>query len=173
VKGRKPKPVGLKLLAGNPGRRPLPKQPSFGAKPPSCPAHLDATAKAEWRRIVGMLATAGVLALTDRAALAAYCQLYSRVVKLEKVVQKDGEVLSETIEKRHYAKGGEEVVQKRTKYYRSPYAIELHSAYDQMKAFIVEFGLTPSSRQRLSVDPPAPEVDPLEELLKRGSQRQA
>lgn len=160
-RGKKPKPVALKILNGNPGKRPLPKEPDYGADAPSCPSHLDREAKAEWKRIVGPLTRAGVLAVTDRAALASYCQLWSRVVMLEKIVQKSGVAFIDEHEKRHYAKGGDEVVQTRVKFYRSPYAIELHGCYDQMKTFLVEFGLTPSSRARLAAPAASHEDDEL------------
>lgn len=85
MRGRKPKPAALKLLDGNPGKRPIrgvePRPP--GGKP-SCPAHLSPTAKAEWKRLAGALHQVGLLTSADRAALAAYCQAYGRWVEAEK-----------------------------------------------------------------------------------------
>jgi phage terminase small subunit len=69
--GRKPKPNVIKLITGNPGRRPLNKrEPKPRPGIPSCPSHLSLTAKAEWRRIVPLLSECGLVTEIDRAALA-------------------------------------------------------------------------------------------------------
>jgi len=50
--GRKRKPTVLKVLEGNPGKRPLNKN---GPKPkpvaPKTPKHLNSVAKKEWKRV--------------------------------------------------------------------------------------------------------------------------
>ena len=85
MRGRKPKPVALKLLEGNPGKRPINgREPRPPASQPTCPAHLSPTAKAEWKRLAGMLNQVGMLTQADRAALAAYCQAYGRWVEAER-----------------------------------------------------------------------------------------
>jgi phage terminase small subunit len=85
MRGRKPKPTHLKLLEGNPGRRPLNiGEPRPQAKIPTCPAHLSPSAKAEWKRLAHMLHRLGVITELDRAALAAYCQAYGRWVEAER-----------------------------------------------------------------------------------------
>lgn len=82
--GRTPKPTHLKVLEGNPGKRALNKnEPKPQAKIPSCPSHLDKEAKVEWRRISKQLLQLGLLTEIDRAALAAYCQAWSRWVYAE------------------------------------------------------------------------------------------
>ena len=71
--GRKPKPTALKLVTGNPGKRPLnDHEPQPEAAIPEVPAHLSGEAKAEWDRIVIRLHPLGLLTDLDRAALAAY-----------------------------------------------------------------------------------------------------
>lgn len=70
-------PTTLKLLRGNPGRRPLPKdepQPALGAKPP---AWLSEVARREWDRKAPMLEKLGVLTEADEDALATYCELFA------------------------------------------------------------------------------------------------
>ena len=171
MRGRKPKPVALRLLEGNPGKRPLPEGRGHAAATPTCPSHLDAEAKKEWRRVVKELQAVGLLARVDRAALAAYCQLWARVVKLEGVVQRTGEVLTDKVVKRHYGRKNEagvaeEIVHERTKFYRSPYAIELQACYERLHSFLSEFGLTPSSRARLGVGQATAEDDELDQFIK-------
>ena len=51
---------------------------------PTCPAHLSAPAKAEWKRLAGSLHEIGLLTQVDRSVLAAYCQAYGRWVEAER-----------------------------------------------------------------------------------------
>ena len=71
MRGRKPKPTALKLIEGNPGRRPI-RGSNRGRRgvQPTCPAHLSPTAKAEWKRLAQTLNVIGLLTQVDRAALA-------------------------------------------------------------------------------------------------------
>jgi P27 family predicted phage terminase small subunit len=78
--GLKPTPVRLKLLRGNPGRRPVratfePPQPPT---PPDPPAFLDDYARREWTRVAPNLCLFGLLAPSDTMVLAAYCEAVSR-----------------------------------------------------------------------------------------------
>jgi hypothetical protein len=73
MRGRKPKPTALKLVSGNPGRRPLnehePEHPSIDT---ACPDELrDRVARQEWDRIVPALAH-GHVTTVDRAILIGY-----------------------------------------------------------------------------------------------------
>jgi P27 family predicted phage terminase small subunit len=151
MRGRKPKPTRLKILNGNPGKRPLndsePRPPS-GA--PTCPAHLDAEAKKEWRRVAKLLDGMGLLAKTDRAALAGYCVAYSRWVKAELILRDTGEILK--------AKDSGQPFQ-------NPWLAVANRAQEQMSKYLAEFGLTPSSRVRLHAAPAAPQLSPMMRLL--------
>jgi P27 family predicted phage terminase small subunit len=84
MKGRKPKPTVVKLVTGNPGRRPLNKrEPKPKPGLPTPPGHLMAEAKTEWRRVAKYLHAMGLLTALDRAAVAVYCQAYGRWVRAE------------------------------------------------------------------------------------------
>lgn len=61
---------------------------SFPVSAPSCPTWLNAEAKAEWKRQVKHLESAGVIAEVDRAALAAYCEAWGEFRDLCAEVQK-------------------------------------------------------------------------------------
>lgn len=75
--GRPSKPTALKLLAGNPGKRPLnDREPDPGALDLTPPAELSAEAVPQWNRIAPMLAKCGVLKQSDRDILAHYCEAY-------------------------------------------------------------------------------------------------
>lgn len=153
MRGRKPKPTRLKILTGNPGKRAINRsepQPRGGV--PRCPAHLDAGAKAEWRRVAAELRAMGLVTPVDRAALAAYCQAWSRWAQAELKVREFGAVLV------RQGKDGQ------SEFYPNPYLAVANVALVQMRSFASEFGMTPSSRTRLAVEPQR-EADPLEEFL--------
>ncbi len=80
MRGRKPRPMELMVInGGKPGRR------GEGAESlPTCPAHLNPSAKAEWKRLASELQRLRILSQLDRAALAAYCQAYGRWVEAER-----------------------------------------------------------------------------------------
>src|SRR5690606_36938676 len=90
-KGRKPKPTNLKVLEGNPGKRPL-NQNEPKPKPirPKCPTWLDKEAEKMWRSLAPELESLHLLTIIDVAALAAACQRWYTYVHCEKVIQEDG-----------------------------------------------------------------------------------
>lgn len=77
MRGDKPKPTALKLLAGNPGKRALnDREPDSGALDLTPPAELSAEAVTHWNRLVPMLAKTGVLKQSDRDILTLFCEAY-------------------------------------------------------------------------------------------------
>lgn len=76
--GRKKTPTKLRLIMGNPGKQPIPKnevEPPPGM--PEIPKHLCEDARAEWERVCHGLNAMGVLTVVDKAVLAAYCTSYA------------------------------------------------------------------------------------------------
>lgn len=151
--GRRPKPSRIKEIEGNPGKRPLNRQePKPEPEIPECPAHLDDEAKAEWNRIAPELLALGILARVDRAALAAYCRCWSLWVEAENQLRKFGAVI------------------RTSKGYpiQNPYLGIANTAIDQMRKFLTEFGMTPSSRTRVRGEGgngAAEEDDPWQQFL--------
>lgn len=93
TRGRKPKPTALKVLEGNPGKRPLNKnEPQPEKKAPRCPSWLEPEAKKEWKRMAKTLETIGVLTQVDKAAFAGYCQAYARWKEAEEFLSKHGTI---------------------------------------------------------------------------------
>jgi len=134
MRGRKPKPTAVKVLSGNPGKRPLnDREPSLVPHLPRCPHHLTAEARKEWHRVVRELYDVGVLTVADRAVLAAYCQCYARWVEAEGMIEAEGSI--QTNPKGYMVK--------------SPWVEIAHQSLTQMRAYMVELGMTPSSRSRV------------------------
>ena len=132
--GPPPTPTRLKLLRGNPSKRPLNnKEPKPRITIPSCPKHLNQEARKEWRRITRELAALGLISNLDRAALAAYCDAYARWVEASENVRQFGLILK--------SPSGYPI--------QSPYLAILNKAIEQMRVFLVEFGMTAASRSRI------------------------
>lgn len=102
---------------------------------PYVPRHLNSGAKHEWRRIVKVLLDIGLYTEVDRAALAMYCQVWGRWVAAERKLAEHGPVLNP----------------KNGKPYQNPWLHVANKAWEQMRKILPEFGLTPSSRSRLSM----------------------
>ena len=89
--GNRPKPTHLKLVAGNPGRRPLKRdEPIAPPAIPRPPKFLSRAARAEWRRMAPLLKDAGVLSHLDRDCLGNLCQALARVSEAEAELAKSG-----------------------------------------------------------------------------------
>ena len=82
--GRRPKPTALKILEGNPGKRPLPeREPKFDASKGKPPSWLNVPARKVWRRLAPGLISNGLLTLQDEQAFACYCQACGHLAVLE------------------------------------------------------------------------------------------
>ena len=138
-RGKRPTPTNLKILRGNPGKRALPKdEPMPEAVCPDPPEVLCPAAKKHWRVIVKQLYDANVMTTLDQDALMLLCSAYARWVEAGKALQKEGVIIKQ---KSH---NGE------TEYLKAnPWLMIQQKAFDQMKAMLTEFGMTPSSRTRV------------------------
>ena len=150
----RPTPTRIKKLKGNPGKRPLPKKepkPDSPTRLPNAPGHLSKVGKAEWRRMGKQLFTLGLLSNIDLSAFGAYCQQYATWVEASEQVQKHGMLIK--------AQSGFPM--------QSPYFSIQAKAQAEMRKWLVEFGMTPSSRSRVEVDKRKAE-DPMEAFFKGG-----
>lgn len=147
AKGRRPKPRHLKVLEGNPGKRPLKDEPRPTPKVPRAPGWLSKEARAEWRRVVPELGRLGLLTVVDRAALVAYCEAWALHKIAVEDVQTNG--LTITIERPRFHRG--EQVGVETLYIHNPATRVMKEAAATLRALATEFGLTPFSRSRLTM----------------------
>ena len=154
MRGRKPKPTTIKVLEGNPGRRPLNgREPQAPPGIPECPEFLGEEARAEWFRMAKVLSDMGLLTLADRAAFTAYCVAYGRWVEAEKLVRKFGMVVKSPV----------------TGFpMKSPYLTVADQSMEAMRKLLVEFGLTPSSRSRIKLPAEGGPADEFDLFLEAG-----
>jgi P27 family predicted phage terminase small subunit len=155
-RGPAPAPTHLKVLQGNPGHRPLPKnEPKPRDLMPACPAWLDPEAKAEWKRVAPLLKQLNLLTEVDGTALAGYCQAYATWRRATATLQQKGYVVN---------------TPSGYKQQRPEVSIAM-KALGLVKVFCAEFGMTPSSRSRIDLPGDESEIDPLDALRSRSSER--
>lgn len=139
-RGPPPTPTALKVIRGNPGRRPInDREPQPPRLRPTCPEWLDREARAEWKRVVPLLDKIGLLTKVDRAALAIYCDLWSTYVSARANVEKFGQVFVQ--------RGDDGSIEAK----ESPYLKIADRAAQRIRSYCQEFGLTPSARGRMQV----------------------
>lgn len=143
TRGRNPTPTPLKVIRGNPGRRPLnPREPQPPKKAPAKPQWLKGEALSEWERVAPILAKIGLLSELDRAALVGYCTQYAIYVRAMADIESRGEVVEVTRGKGDHTWEEEQV---------NPYVNIADKAIQRIRAYCQEFGLTPSARGRMQV----------------------
>lgn len=150
LRGPAPQPTKLKMIRGNPGRRPLNDQePQPDPTPPTCPNWIDDIAKAKWAELSPELTRLGLLTSIDGDALAAYCQAFAEFQLATETLQTESRFFS--TDKGYLAP--------------HPAVSQQRSAWETMKSFAAMFGLNPSSRSRLKVMPRKNDKDPFDGFL--------
>jgi P27 family predicted phage terminase small subunit len=147
TRGRKPKPTGLKVIAGTDrADRRNENEPKFAPDIPSAPPFLSKEAAAEWDRVCGQLYAQGVLSQVDRAALGAYCQAYGRWEQAEAALARMAERDNVTKGLMIKTTNGNAV--------QNPLVGTANKAMADMMRYAAEFGMTPSARSRIAASAP-------------------
>jgi P27 family predicted phage terminase small subunit len=110
------------------------------------PDWMSDAAKAQWPEVAKQLNDAGLLTVIDAPALALYCEAFARWKDANDNIVKFGAVIK--------APSGFPI--------QSPFLAIANKAHAQMVKLLAEFGMTPSSRSRVSVKKP----DPAEQYAK-------
>lgn len=132
-----PKPTALKVIEGNPGKRPLTKnepEPETLTHFPKAPERFNLEARKEWKRTGPVLFNAGLITAADLPMFEAYCQAWGNYVTAQR--EYDGEPL---------------VMGQRGNLVKNPCAQIARDNLDKAIALAREFGMTPSSRSRISL----------------------
>jgi P27 family predicted phage terminase small subunit len=143
----------MKLLRGNPGRRPLnnqePTLPALNTETLDTPPVelMEATAIAEWTRLAPMLRQARHVTQAERGALIALCQQWARYLEANQHVAGAGMVIK--------APSGYPMP--------NPYIGIANKALANCTRLWAELGLTPSSRSRVTASSSGASPDPQRE----------
>jgi P27 family predicted phage terminase small subunit len=133
--GRKPKPTLLKLITGNPGHWPLNRnEPNPKRMIPPCPDFLQGEARKTWHKVSKKLFRIGLLTEIDDMALAILCESWAEYLE-------SSAKLAET-EMLVKAPNGQPMM--------NPYLVIANQAIKKVRALLAEFGMSPSSRSRIS-----------------------
>lgn len=149
--GPKPEPTYLKVVKGNPGKRPLnPREARFDPVNPAPPAHLGRHGKAEWKRLAPLLASRGLLTAPDLGTFEALCEAYDDWRTASADVKKHGLTFKTP-------NGYEQI--------RPTVAVKTR-ARDAYVKIGSDFGLSPAERGRLELPVEhGGDVDPMEAAL--------
>lgn len=173
---RGPKPLPANVLALRRSRHLQQRDSRDTVSPeveiPGCPKHLMPEARKEWRRVAPLLEELGLVARIDRAALALYCQEYAWWVWHDSLLQRDVQVARErqaTHDAAEEAKrvaaeaqgetyvplpwqGGDgfQVPTPNGSFAYNPHWVARNKASERVDKFLASFGMSPSSRGRVT-----------------------
>lgn len=138
MKGRKPKSIEMKLLTGNPGRRPLgpPTDAPFISAPLEKPDGLDEYASKEWDRLVSTLAP--ILSPASAGMVLIACDAYSEWRRACARIEREGETYSTV------SREGQEFIRQRPEV---AMRVNARRAYHQALA---ELGASPVAHTRVN-----------------------
>jgi len=141
LRGRKPVPTHLKLIAGNPGKRKINyNEPTPDSKAPQQPPDMDGDEMAAWLYVTGELEKMGILASSDLGIITAYCTHWGTYTRAKRAFQEGG---------------SQDVITTITgSLKKSPFLQIQETALRNLERTSSELGLTPSSRTRIHVSIP-------------------
>jgi P27 family predicted phage terminase small subunit len=154
MKGRKPKPIAQQIAEGDPrqrGKRKLEQklaaEPKAARGLPSCPRHLKGRARVAWNFWSEELAAMNLDRRPDAMVLEGACIGYARAVEADLMIAKEGPIV------RH--RTADPVTREPFERVKAHPAVSIsRGAWAQVRAFCTEFGLSPASRTRLSIEKP-------------------
>src|SRR6516164_8796584 len=157
--GRRPTPTHLRLLQGNPQRRPIPNEPrpEMVAVVPDPPEHIYGYALAEWRRASKVLMDLRLLTVADLKMFEAYCLAYARWREAE-----DGLAHARAADP---INKGLTVINARGGTSENPLIGTSRRACFEMMRYAAEFGFSPASRARVHRPPDNAPADPFRGVI--------
>jgi P27 family predicted phage terminase small subunit len=142
LRGPAPLPTNLHIIKGNPSKIPAARlndalRPKVAI--PDRPDYLLADAQTEWDRITPELKQLHIISQIDLAAVSMYCQLYAQWVATQRKIKEFG--VDSMVE---LTPNGFKQITAWTSL-----SLKLH---EKMQSILAEFGMTPSSRSRISAN---------------------
>ena len=141
MRGRKKKPTAVKRLAGNPGKHKLNQaEPTPELVLPPAPADLTDLGRAKWDEMSLLLFNQGVMTEMDQEILHIFCGEYEMFVDATKNMK---------------AFGGPVVKTDKGNPIQNPYLSVANQCKERMIKILLEFGMSPASRSRVTAAPRA------------------
>jgi P27 family predicted phage terminase small subunit len=161
----RPLPTHLKLVRGTLRKSRInTKEPRPPQGLPRIPTHLGGHARAAWLTYAPLLAGMGVLTKADAMALEALCVTYGEWRRHDAVLAREGETYSSPV----LDKRGDPVLDDGVPVpgiIRARPEVSLRADADRrLRAWLIEFGLSPSARSKVHAEPPT-RRQPGQELL--------
>ena len=150
--GPPPTPAYLRLLKGNPSKRPIRPEvePQGPEQLPAPPSFLSDDAKSEWHRLIAEMVRLRLVTAIDISLFACYCESFAHwkiaVEALNRMRAKDPVMAGLLIKDRDAPR-------------QNPLVRIVRNAGDHMLRCAAEFGLTPIARARIAsagFNPPGP-----------------
>ncbi|MEQ9488036.1 MAG: phage terminase small subunit P27 family [Alphaproteobacteria bacterium] len=149
-RGPKPKPTGLRILEGNPSRRPINEAEPVATGEPPIPEHLSDDAQQIWRQIMDSVPP-GMISAADAPLLAAYCEAWSTHKQAAIQLRKERDLMGPTL-----IRDGKP----------SPYVKIMSDAARTMATLATRLGLSPADRSGLKMGERKPESSRWAGLIK-------
>lgn len=138
------KPTALKKLAGNPGRRPLPKtEPKPRVDAPAMPPGLSKAAQEHWKHIIGECVRLKLITTLDHGLLGRYIKEWDACRELDEQCKERGRWITEVAVDR---KGNAY----ETGIKRAPWDTSLVQHATILRGLISDLGFSPSARAKVS-----------------------
>lgn len=153
MRGRKPKPTILKLIAGKPGHRPLPRaEPDPQGDLLAPPVEMTEAQKAEWRYALAN-APAGLLRRLDRKLFGEWCIASCDLTADELALRVEGTVVNRGGDERlTINRDGSQVKTVRSaSMVLNPRVKARRDAFDRLMKATSELGFSPTSRSRITL----------------------
>ena len=141
ARGRKPLPSHLRLIKGNPGKRPInANEPRAAKGRPSCPDHASDKARETWGYVCNVLDDMGLLTCTDAIAIEMLCEAYADFVAASQDLKDFGSSYYQTVNE-----AGSIM------YRAHPAVAKKQDADRRIRGWLAEFGMSPTARSRVKI----------------------
>lgn len=152
-RGPPPTPTAIKLARGT-ARNVNKNEPKPSADGVKMPPHLGEVAAKKWRQLLPLLQEVRLMTQADIDALARYCDTFEWWLAVRAKLRAEGDtypILNDGGEVKYIA--------------QRPEVSIAHKLAQQLRQLEQDFGLNPSARSSLSVEPPKEETTDTESIL--------
>lgn len=151
IRGRKPKPIEVQITEGDTQKRGVHKldaklanKPHAGRGLPDCPSRLKGRARELWGFYSEELENNGIDYRISAGVLQGLCVTQAQAESADDIIAASGQILEDPI-----LNSEQEVVGTRLK--ANPAVAIRNKAWEMVKGFASEFGVTPASLERITI----------------------